>query len=546
VCRAAWVGFAPGAAYEGERDELALVAHRGLSLDLRTAIERLPTAEEPWFIAARAAKRRRIVVEEDVAATTLKPNVALLLPASTHLCAIAAPLVAGREVLGMFVFFHKRQDIFDANARSFLEIATGLLTLARKAERSAPALAARSRDDARTGPLAMAGMLAAHFADDVRGPLSTIELVLREEERTLASVRERGGSVPIALASLDQLIREAQQAVARAQAVTNQIVSAARAGPKEMLVLAAVLREALTFVAPLAQSRSVMLVQEIEGQGRVLGKRVELVPAFVAMLTNALQACERGPRTRRPTVKIALEDEERGLSVTIEDTGAGVPADLRARIFEPFFSTSEAAAGIGLTLARHAIIGHSGHLEISMSPSLGGALFRAVLPRATDAKKPRRTSLSSATLRKVNPRPTLLWIDRDDVFLAGVRRALDGFEMRMAGSAAEGEQLMVHSSPAFVFCEIDLPDRSGLDLHADLLKKNPDLASRFVFVTDGVLSPERARYVLASGCPTLVKPIDLNEIRTLVQLASGERESPSSRRTLPNRPAPDVDDPFEM
>lgn len=543
------LGADAGAVYELEGDALVLVAHRGLSQELRAAIERLPRSEEPWFIPTRAAKRRRILVEADVRSATTRPDVVQLLPAAAQLSAIGVPLVVGREVLGVFLFLDKRLDTFDADARSFLEIAAGLLTLARRAEREAPAPSSLRRDEARTGPLAMAGMLAAHFADDVRGPLATIDLVLREEERTLASVRLPGASVPNAFASLKQLIEEAQQAVKRAQTVTNQIVSAAQAGPKEKLVLASVLEEAITFVAPLAESRSVTLVQQLQSDGRVLGKRFELVPAFVAMLTNAVQACERGPRTRRATVKVVIEDDERGMSVSIEDTGAGVPADIRARIFDPFFSTNEAAPGIGLTLAKHAIIGHSGHLEISMSTALGGALFRAVLPRATDVKKERRrTSLSSATLRRVNPRPSILWIDRDDVFLAGVRRALDGFEMRMAGSANEGEHIIRHGAPPpeIVFCELDLPDRSGLDLHADLAKKNPDAAARFVFVTDGVLSPERARYVLASGCPTLVKPIDLNEIRTLVQLASGERDSPSSRRTPSLKPVADVDDPFDV
>lgn len=540
------LGVEAGAAYEDDTDALVLVAHRGLSLELRAALERLPRAEEPWFIAARAAKTRRLVVENELAVTTTRTDVAQLLPHAPQLSAVAVPLVAGREVMGVFVFLHRRPDLFDTAARAFLETAAGLLTLARKADRAVPAQAALRRDELRTGPLAMAGMLAAHFADDVRGPLSAIDLVLREQERVLARAHEPGHGSITAFAALGPLIREAQQSVTRAQTVTNQIVSAAHAGPREKLLFASVLKDAITFVATAAEARGVTLVQQIQGEGRVLGRRAELVPAFVAMITNALQACERGPHTRRPTVKITMEDDARGISVSIEDSGSGVPADLRARIFDPFFSTNEGSAGVGLTLAKHAIIGSSGHLEIGMSASLGGALFRAVLPRAevaTAAKKQRHTSLSSATLRKVNPRPTLLWIDRDDVFLAGVRRALDGFEMRMAGTAAEGEQLVLRGlpTPEIVFCELDLPDRSGLDLHAEVARKNADLAARFVFITDGILSPERAAYVLASGCPTLVKPLDLTEIRSLVLHASGERESPSSRHAAPD----EVDDPFE-
>lgn len=534
------LGAEAAAAYEAETEGLVLVAHRGLSMELRTALERLPRSEEPWFIASRAAKTRRLAIEPDVVASTASPDVAKLFPAGGRLLGAAVPLVAGREVLGVLVLFHRRPDAFDATTTMFLETAAGLITLARKSERAVPPSALRREED-RMGPLAMAGMLAAHFADDVRGPLAAIGLTLREEARMLARPNIPSEEL---VAPLAQLIEEAQAALRRAQTVTDQIVSAAQAGPRERLLFADILKDAVSAVTPLADARGVALIQHIEAEGRVFGRRAELVPAFVALITNAVQASDSGPRTRRPTVKVTMEDDTRGVAVSIEDSGSGVPADIRARIFDPFFSTHEGAAGIGLTLAKHAVVGHSGHLEITTSPALGGALFRAVLPRAADARKNKRTSLSSATLRKVAPGPALLWIDRDAVFLSGARRALDGFEVRIAGSAAEGEQVILHGRPPpeLIFCEIDLPDRSGLDLHAEIARKSPDMAARFVFVTDGILSPELAAYVLGSGCPTLVKPLDLQEIRVLVQNAASERDSPSSRRSQ----APDVDDPFDF
>lgn len=538
------LGVEACAAYEAEQDALVLVMHRGLTPELRAAVQRFTRAEEPWFIAARAWKSRRVVVEVDVVAATTSPAAAQAFPAGSRFAALGVPLVAGREVLGVLLLLHRRADTFDGPACAFLETAAGMITLARKAETPEPPAASR-RQEAQLGPLAMAGMLAAHFADDVRGPLSGIGLVLREEERLLAKL-SGPDAVTAALPQLRQLIQEAQLAVNRAQTVTDQIVSAAQASRKEALVFADVLKEAITLVEPVAAARGVLVTRQLQGDGQVLGRRAELVPAFVAMITNAVQACVDGPRARRPTIKITTEDDPRGVAVSIEDTGAGVPADLRARIFDPFFSTHEGAAGIGLTLAKHAIVGSSGHIEMSTSASLGGALFRAVLPRHTGAKKERRTSLSSATLRKVTPGPSILWIDRDEVFMAGARRALETFDVRTAATAADGERLVLgQPAPEIVFCELDLPDRSGLDLHAQIARRSPDLAARFVFVTDGVMSPERAAYVLGSGCPTILKPVDLEDIRSLVQHASGERTEPSSRRTA-EKPPVSMDDPFDL
>jgi signal transduction histidine kinase/ActR/RegA family two-component response regulator len=539
------LGVEACAAYEEDRDALVLVTHRGLSPEMRAALERLERSEEPWFIAARAWKSRRIVVEADVAAATTGAAAAACFPAGARLSGAAVPLVSGREVLGVLVLLCRRSDTFDAAACGFLETAAGLVTLARKAEGPETPAASR-REEAQMGPLAMAGMLAAHFADDVRGPLAGIGLVLREEERVLAKIRTPDDEAAASLRQLRQLIQEAQLAVNRAQAVTAQIAGAAQASKKEPLVFADVLKEAIAMTEPAASVRGVVLVRQLHGDDRVLGRRPELVPAFVAMITNAIQACVDGPRTRRPTVKITMEDDPRGVAVCIEDSGAGVPADVRSRIFDPFFSTHEGAAGIGLTLAKHAIIGSSGHIEISLSAALGGALFRAVLPRASGARKDRRTSLSSATLRRVTPGPSIVWIDRDEVFVAGARRALDTLDVRTAASVADGERLLLgERPPELVFCELDLPDGSGLDLHAQVAKQSPELAARFVFVSDGVLSPERAAYVLASGCPTILKPIDLDDIRTLVHGAGTERTEPSARVTA-KMPAAVIDDPFDL
>ncbi len=206
------LGADGGAAYEVEQEGLVLVAHRGLTMDLRMALERLPRADEPWFIAARAAKSRRIVVEPDVATSTANADVAKLFAPGVRIHAAAVPLVAGREVLGVLVLFQRRTDAYDASVASFLETAAGLITLARKSQKAVPPAALR-REEERMGPLAMAGMLAAHFADDVRGPLASIGLALREQERMLGRA-----DIPtdVLAPPLRQLIEEAQLALRRA------------------------------------------------------------------------------------------------------------------------------------------------------------------------------------------------------------------------------------------------------------------------------------------------------------------------------------------
>jgi signal transduction histidine kinase len=67
--------------------------------------------------------------------------------------------------------------------------------------------------------------------------------------------------------------------------------------------------------------------------------------------------------------------------VTVEDNGPGVPAALRGRILEPFFSTRFTGRGLGLAAVLGIVRGHRGLIAVDDSPG-GGARFRILLPPA--------------------------------------------------------------------------------------------------------------------------------------------------------------------
>ena len=82
---------------------------------------------------------------------------------------------------------------------------------------------------------------------------------------------------------------------------------------------------------------------------------------------------------RDQRVAIRAAHDARWLSVTIDDDGPGVPRDLRARIFEPGFSTKQSGWGIGLALARRIVEeNHGGSLRLAAADR--GAAFEIILP----------------------------------------------------------------------------------------------------------------------------------------------------------------------
>jgi signal transduction histidine kinase len=74
---------------------------------------------------------------------------------------------------------------------------------------------------------------------------------------------------------------------------------------------------------------------------------------------NAIEASEPGA-----TVRLLAAPCESGVAIAVEDEGPGVPEPLRARLFEPFFSTKSRAGGLGLAITRRLVEEAGGAIEI--------------------------------------------------------------------------------------------------------------------------------------------------------------------------------------
>ena len=94
--------------------------------------------------------------------------------------------------------------------------------------------------------------------------------------------------------------------------------------------------------------------------------------ALLGLLTNAAEAALAGGRTP-PTVRLSAQASGAGAAIAVGDNGPGVPPDQAAEIFRPFFTTKPQGAGIGLALARQAVVSQGG--QLLLEPSDEGASF---------------------------------------------------------------------------------------------------------------------------------------------------------------------------
>ena len=100
---------------------------------------------------------------------------------------------------------------------------------------------------------------------------------------------------------------------------------------------------------------------------------------MVNLIENALQAMSDGGTL---TVAVAPDDERNEVVLTVADTGVGLSAEVRRRLFEPYFSTKSSGTGLGLAIARRAVEAHQGRIEVEAREGRGTA-FRIHLPRVT-------------------------------------------------------------------------------------------------------------------------------------------------------------------
>ena len=104
---------------------------------------------------------------------------------------------------------------------------------------------------------------------------------------------------------------------------------------------------------------------------------------FVNLILNAYQAMN-GSGTLRVAIRPDSVQQPSGVAIEIEDSGPGVPEELREQIFNPFFTSKPNGVGLGLSIVAKIVDDHRGTIQLSTGAG-GGACFRVFLPAAQAA-----------------------------------------------------------------------------------------------------------------------------------------------------------------
>jgi signal transduction histidine kinase len=239
--------------------------------------------------------------------------------------------------------------------------------LAQTFERMVGAVA-RARTEALSNErLAAIGKMAAHVTHEIRNPLSSIGLnVELLEEESLS---------PDAKNLLSAISRE----VGRLEQLSEEYLRVARLPSPRMEAedVAALVRDVAAFTKK-EMERAGCEVKVIVGDKvpPALFDEAQLRQALLNLLRNAREAMPKGGE-----IDVTVRAEGMSVVVLVDDRGSGISEEVRARIFDPFFSTKGEGTGLGLAITRQIVEAHGGSISC-IDREGGGTSFRIALPIA--------------------------------------------------------------------------------------------------------------------------------------------------------------------
>ncbi|MDG2531375.1 sensor histidine kinase [Caulobacter endophyticus] len=222
------------------------------------------------------------------------------------------------------------------------------------------------------------GELTASIAHEVNQPLSAI---VTNGEAGLRWLRRQTPDLEEVTRAFDRMIGEAN----RASGVIGRIRTMAVKGEPETarLSLAALVEDSVLLVRRELTTHDVALRVQVPAHlPQVDGDRVQLQQVLVNLMVNAVQAMAQSQE--RVLVVRAQADGE-GVTLSVADTGPGVPPERAAQLFNAFYTTKAGGMGMGLSICRTIAQAHGGEIVVESRPG-EGATFVLRLPRAADSQ----------------------------------------------------------------------------------------------------------------------------------------------------------------
>lgn len=480
--------------FDDQRQEFAVRAAYGTSEELLHELRRTPIEVNSTFVG-RAAMAGRPLQEPDLRSLERDAHQEGLYRAG-WMSMLAVPLLREAKIVGVLVMLRKSPGGYSQETADVLQSLADQSALAILNARVFRELERKGRElEIASGHKSE---FLASMSHELRTPLNAVigfsQVLL---ERMFGDLNDRQ----------DEYLRDILGSGQHLLELLNDVLdlSKVEAGRMELNRSTFGVREAieysLSMVRERAQQRSITVEYLItDGVEELFADRLRITQVIVNLVANAVKFTPAGGR-----ISVAATTDGSEVAISVSDSGPGVPAEDRERIFESFQqggrgADREEGTGLGLTLSRRIVELHDGRMWLDTE--LGaGSTFGFAVPVMT---APEGSSTSESAEAANGSVVVVIDDDPGAMELLTLYLHSAAFTVVGAGTGAAGLQLTRQLGPAAVVLDIRLPDIDGWELLA-ILKRDPVTMNVPVLIVSVI--DERARGLLLGAADYLVKPV---------------------------------------
>lgn len=213
--------------------------------------------------------------------------------------------------------------------------------------------------------LATIGQLAGMVGHDIRNPLQTIEAVMYLARAELNSSSESSEKKK----SMEEMIQEIEKQTSYINKIVSDLQDYSRQLIPELeeIDIRTLIRDSLSLITIPKEVTLSMIIED--NKSTLAADPAMMKRVLINLITNALQSMSNGG-----ILTIRASQNRDGTFIVVEDTGVGIPEEIKAKIFNPLFTTKSKGQGLGLAVCKRLVEAHGG--EIHFESEVGkGTIF---------------------------------------------------------------------------------------------------------------------------------------------------------------------------
>jgi PAS domain S-box-containing protein len=384
---------------------------------------------------------------------------------------------------------------------------------------------ARSRQQAQLLALdriASVGLLASGLAHEINNPLAAIVTSLELASNRLSAAGRGGIPGPVHAAELAEDIRSAREATERVRLIVRdlQVFSRVEDDRRSVVNVESLLDTSVRMVAKEIRQRA-RLEKHYGKVPPVYANESRLGQVFLNLLIHATESLRDLPPREDPVIRLTTRADEHGrVLVEVADSGPGLTTELRERLFVPFAPRpGGGSAGLALTICQRIVHELGGEIIALPNPG-GGTVFRLTLPTTgvAEAAVPAPGPARPVVLAPPRRRGRILVVDDEPIINSAISRTLTPEHEVVTTERAPEALALLRAGERFdvIFCDLMMPQMTGMELHRTLSAELPEQAGRMIFLTGGAFTVAARRFLENVPNVRVEKPFDTRLLRAIV------------------------------